>query len=382
MKYFLYLVFFTLSLESAFADRKDSLENALSTAQREKKVKIMNELFREYINSDPVKAIGFTHEALKLATAINDQKGIAAAYNNIGISYKNQGALDIALQNYTKSAAIYDSLKNEEGIATSKNNIANIYMLKRDFSRALKYFQESHGAFIALGDSNKVIGSLNNLGNLHSELELFDQALKFYTEAYQMSARKGDQFADPLTNIGNLYYRLKNYQRAVDFYGRALDIVKKQNDQISELGLLANIGEVYATAGQTAEAGKYLEQAMLLATELNAAFYLPQIYKSMGKNYWKQGKMKEAYETMVKYDEAREKVYGEESSRRIAQMDVALELQEREKQVDELQANDKIKTLRLRNTQIVITAIVVGIVAILASINLVYMRKRIRKNPS
>ncbi|CAN5346193.1 hypothetical protein BH09BAC3_BH09BAC3_08220 [soil metagenome] len=382
MKYFLYLVVFTLSLESAFADRKDSLENALSTAQREKKVKIMNELFREYINSDPVKAIGFTHEALKLATTINDQKGIAAAYNNIGISYKNQGALDIALQNYTKSAAIYDSLKNEEGIATSKNNIANIYMLKRDFSRALKYFQESHGAFIALGDSNKVIGSLNNLGNLHSELELFDQALKFYTEAYQMSARKGDQFADPLTNIGNLYYRLKNYQRAVDFYGRALDIVKKKNDRISELGLLANVGEVYATAGQTAEAGKYLEQAMLLATELNATFYLPQIYKSMGKNYWKQGKMKEAYETMVKYDEAREKVYGEESSRRIAQMDVALELQEREKQVDELQANDKIKTLRLRNTQIVITAIVVGLVALLAAVNLVYMRKRMRKNPS
>jgi len=378
MKYFTFLIVSAMSLQFSYADRKDSLEIQLKTAQREKKVKVMNELFREYINSDPVKAIGYTHEALKLATAINDQKGIAACYNNIGISYKNQGALDIALQNYVLSSAIYDSLKNEEGIATTKNNIANIYMLKRDFSKALQYFQESHGAFIALGDSNKIIGSMNNLGNLHSELELYDQALIFYTEAYKMSEKKGVIFADPLTNIGNLYYRQKNYQRAVEYYVRARDIAKTKNDKISELGLEANIGEVYAQAGQSAEADKYLGDALKLAKDLSASFYLPQIYKSLAKSYSKQNKMKDAYETMVKYDDAREKVYGEESSRRIAQMDVALELQEREKQVDELEADDKIKTLRLRNTQIVITAVVIGLIALLASVNLVYLRKRMR----
>ncbi len=44
--------------------------------------------------------------------------------------------------------------------------------------------------------------------------------------------------------------------------------------------------------------------------------------------------MKEAYDTMVRYDVAREKVYGEESSRKIAQMDIALDLQEKEKELE------------------------------------------------
>src|SRR5258708_6362873 len=100
-----------------FSSPTDSLENALKTALGEHKVKVYNELFRAYINSDPVKAIGYTRQALALATEINDKKGMAAAYNNIGVSYRNQGALDKALENYLMSLRIYDELKNAESTA-------------------------------------------------------------------------------------------------------------------------------------------------------------------------------------------------------------------------------------------------------------------------
>src|SRR4051812_20123514 len=122
-KVFLLCTIMLATLEVALGDPVDSLKNALKTAEGDKKVKIMNELFRAHINSDPVQAIGYTREALTLATSINDQKGIAACYNNIGVSYKNQGALDMALENYMRSLEIYTSLQNAEGIATTKNNI-------------------------------------------------------------------------------------------------------------------------------------------------------------------------------------------------------------------------------------------------------------------
>src|SRR5258706_10076855 len=109
----------------------DSLENLLKTAKGDQKVKTLNELFRAYINSDPVRAIGYTREALSLASEINDLKGMAASYNNLGVSYRNQGALDKALEYYLVSLKIYDNLKNTEGIATTKNNIGTIYSLKR-----------------------------------------------------------------------------------------------------------------------------------------------------------------------------------------------------------------------------------------------------------
>src|SRR5690349_17295526 len=95
----------------------DSLENVLKTAQGDLKVKTLNELFRAHINMDPVKAIGYTREALSLATEIDDRRGIAASYNNLGVAYKNQGALDKALEYYLVSLKNYTDLDNKEGIA-------------------------------------------------------------------------------------------------------------------------------------------------------------------------------------------------------------------------------------------------------------------------
>ena len=135
-------IIWVLGLSSAFGNPIDSLENALKTAEGDKKVKIMNELFRAYLYSDPVKAITYTREALTLATAIDDKKGMAASYNNLGVAYRNQGALDVSLENYIKSLAINTSIQNGEGIATTKNNIANIYSMKKDYGQALKYLEE------------------------------------------------------------------------------------------------------------------------------------------------------------------------------------------------------------------------------------------------
>jgi tetratricopeptide (TPR) repeat protein len=353
----------------------DSLENALKTAKDDLKVKTLNELFRAYINSDPVKAIGYTREALALATEIDDQKGMAASYNNLGVAYRSQGALDKALEYYLTSLRTYNNLKNKEGIATTKNNIANIYSLKKDHSQAMKYFEESHALFIELGDQPKIIGSLNNLGNLHSDLQLYDQALKYYTQAWDLSEKRGEPFSDPLNNIGNLYYKQGNYPKATEYHQRALELAKKENNNMAILNILASLGEVSAKAGKSKQAQDYLEEALKMSNELQAHICEPQILKSMAGNFYKQGRAKEAYETMVEYDRVKERIYSEESSRKIAQMEVALDIQEREKQLDELKKDDEIKTLQLRNTRMIITSVVLAIVILFAFFNLIFTKR-------
>lgn len=359
-----------------FSNPTDSLENILKTATGDQKVKAFNELFRSYINSDPVKAIGFAREALSLASEINDLKGMAASYNNLGISYRNQGALDKALEYYLISLRIYDNLKNADGVATTKNNIGTIYSLKKDFGQSMKYFEESYQQFTQMNDKQKIIGSLNNLGNLHSDLQLYEQALKYYSQALHMSEQASKINSDPLNNIGNLYFRQGNYQRAMEYYTRALVLAKKENNQNMMLNILANLGEVYSKWGQSAKAQNYFDSAMTLCKALQAYIFEPQILKNMAGNYSKQGKMKEAYDMMMSYDKAKEKIYGEESSRKIAQMEIALDLQEREKEVDSLKKDGTIKSLELHNTRMVITIIVLSAIAALSFLNLFLQRKK------
>lgn len=370
----LVLVLLALSF-TASANTLDSLENALKTAKGDLKVKTLNELFRFYMNADPVKAIGYTREALTLATEIDDKKGMAASYNNLGVAYKSQGALEKSLEYYIISLRIYDHLKNKDGIATTKSNIGTIYSMRKDYGQAMKYFEESYKEFSELKENQKLIVAMNNLGNLHSELQLYEKALKYFNQAAQLSEKAGKLYADPINNIGNLYYKQGNYAQAIDFYKKAIQLAKRENNQLTVLNILINLGEVYARNGQSAKAEIYLDSASQLSKQLQAFVYEPPILKSQAYNFARQNKMKQAYEAMVLYDNAKEKLSSEESNRKIAQMEIAINLHAKEKEIETLKDQDQIKSLELKNSRMIISLSILAIVVTLALINL-YISKR------
>ena len=353
----------------------DSLTRVLEASEGEQKVKVLNELFRATQSQDPVTAIGYARQAANLAREVNDTKGLAAAYNNLGVAYRTQGALDKALEYYLQALDGYRQIENPEGIAATQNNIGTIYSLKKDFSRAVEYFEQSYEIFKTANDTARMVGALNNLGNLHNDLRLYDQAEKYYNESFALSNKHGKPLADAVNNMGNLYFRQEKYQRAAEFYKKALELAHQDNNRLLALSSLASLGEVFTKARQPRPAQLYLDSALTLCHELQALMMEPAILRSMATNYANQNKMTEAYATMQQYDASREKVFGEESTTRIAQMEMALSIRDREEAFEALQKDNQIKTLQLRNTRL---GFVVGVLLVLsdaAGINL-FLSKR------
>lgn len=354
----------------------DSLQAVLDTTKNDRRVKTLNELFRANLHSDPVKALSYTREALNLATEINDQRGMAASYNNLGIVYRNQGAFDKALEYYIISLKIYETLQNKEGIASTKNNISTIYTIKKDYTQAMRYLEESYNLFVELKDENRIVGSMNNLGNLHSEINELDNAARYFTQASELSKKSGRKFADPLLNLGNIYFRQGNLQRAVAHYEEALVIERENNNRLGALNALTNLGITYSKAKQPAPANQYLSEAEKLSQELQAYSFLPSIYKAFAENYATEGNWKTAYDMQVKYDQAREKMYGEESTKKIAQMEMVIDFQEKEKEFDMLRQESEITKLELYNSRLFIIIIILVAFLILGGLNLAYLSKK------
>jgi tetratricopeptide (TPR) repeat protein len=366
-----------------YAQKIDSLNLVLDTAKNHSKVKTLNELFRAYLPSDPLKAIGYSREALSYATEVGDKKGLAASYNNLGVAYRTQGALDKALEYYINALHIYESIDNKEGIATSKNNIANIYTMKRDYSQAMKYLQDSHKLFMEGGDSVKLIGSLNNIGNLNNELLLFDKALEYYSMAQGLSEKKGIRNPDPVANIGNIHFKQKNYQRAVEYYEKALAMEEEAQNKEGILNVITNLAVTYTKARQAGPAQSYLDRGFELCNEIQAFSVLPTLYKAQAENFGNQGKFKDAYEVQLKYDEARERMFGEESTRAIAQMELLLSFEEKEKEFELLKKNDEVKTLELQQTRLFVVVGILAILITLGILNYTFLsrKKSVRSRP-
>lgn len=374
----LFSVFFTILIYYPVrAQNTDSLQAVLDTVQGSGKVKTLNELFRAHLQSDPVTAVGFARQALVLASEIGDKRGMAASYNNLGVAYRNHGALDKSLQYYITSLNLYDSLQNNEGIATTKNNIANIYAIKKDYGQAMRYLEDSYSLFREMNDPFRLVGSMNNLGNLYHDIDLDEKALDYYTQAYDLSEKNGAKFADPVNNVGNIYFSQGNFQMAIGFYEKALAIEREQNNKFGILNTVTNIGITYTRARQPKNAEKYLTEAMELSNELEAFTTLPALYKASAENLSVQKKWKEAYEMQLKYDEMREKIYGEESSRKIAQMEMVLDFQEKEREIEILKKEDEIKSLELHNSRLFIIMMILGVLVVIGGINFFYVdRKR------
>lgn len=373
---FLVLLFTILISSASIGQKIDSLTAVLDTAKNDRKVKTLNELFRANLNSDPVKALGYTREALNLSTQINDQKGMAASYNNLGIVYRNQGALEKALEYYITSMKIYETLQNKEGVATTKNNISNLYSVKKDYVQAMKYLEESYNMFLELKDETKMIGSLNNLGNLNNDMMRYDKAMQNYMQSAQLSEKRGEKFADPLSNIGNIYFKQGNYQKAVEYYEKALDIEREKNNRLGALSIITNLGITYAKARQPKPAKVYLDEAAALCAELQADSYLPAIYRAMAQNAGNENNWQEAYALQLKYDEAREKIYGEESSRNIAQMEMVIDFQDKEKEYDMLKKQNEIDKLELRNSRLFIILVIIAVLSLIGGANFYFIQKK------
>lgn len=374
----IYSFLFTILLYSpSFCQDTDSLHALLDTIQGANKVKTFNELFRGHLRSDPVKAVGYAHEALILATEIKDARGLAASNNNLGVAYRNQGALDKALEYYLTSLHLYDSLKDKEGVATTKNNIANIYSIKKDYGKAMRYLEDSYTLFREINDPFRLVGSMNNLGNLYHDIDRYDEALDYYNQAYALSQKHGAIFGDPMNNVGNIYFNQGNYQLAIEHYQKALAIEREHNNKLGMLNTLTNIGITFTKAREPQKAERYLQDAVKLTDELQAFTSLPAIYKASAENFASQNKWKEAYAMQLQYDGAREKIHGEESSRNIAQMEMILDFQQKEKELEILKKVDEIKSLELYNTRLFIILTVLGVIIVIGSINFLYMdRKR------
>lgn len=358
------------------AQRGDSLVAALDTARNEQRVKILNQLAGVFVSADPVKAFGYAREALSLATEIGDARGTGAAYNNLGVLYKAQGALDKSLDYYIKSLQIYDSLDIKVGIATIKNNMSTIYSLKKDHPQAMKYLEEAHQTFVELKDDQHLVGSLNNLGILYSDIDMDDRAMQYFMEASALGEKIGLLNSDPFNNVGNVFFGQGNFQRAVEFYEKALTIARERNDRAGILKTAVNLGVTYAKARQPKPAKLYLDEALALCNELQAYADLPAIYKAMAANEANLNNYKAAYEMQLRYDDAREKIYTEESSRNIAQMEMVIDFQEKEQELSALRAQTTIDRLELRTKTLFIVVVVISILALIGGYNFYYISRK------
>lgn len=339
----------------------DSLNSALETSSGKEKVIVLNELYKQYANNDPIKAMMFTSEALELAKEINDPSGMASSYNNIGVLNKNRGNLDEALSSYLMSVRIEEENKFVDALPYTYNNIGTIYSLKGEYEKALEYFNKALKQFESIDHKLRIIGTLNNIGNVYSDLQEYDYALMNYLKSLEIyeTLEDNSQAFVPFNNIGNIYFQRGEWDNARAFYESAFDLEKLNNDVNGQANALHNIGTVYKAMKQNDKAIETFNEALSLAQDTDNKRLIEIIYGSLAETYFAKGDMFLAYSFLQLHNNTKEQVFNELSNRRIAELESAYELEKKESEIKELKIKSELQQLRIQNDKIVIVSVVI-----------------------
>ena len=341
--------------------KPDSLEKVLQTAKDTQRVNTLNLLARRNLymsQRGPVDsgAEVLTEEALRLATALNYERGIGNACLNKGIMASGKGSFANALP-YLRTAT-YLSRKTGDrfALAASYDFTSICYQMKGESRTAIRYSDSAVRLYRQLGDTVTAVWSMISMGNAYFMLGDYPNAYKTEQTAYQLTPERDTTLKTvTLFYLINLYLGAELPELALEqvnkilayFPGEAIQKKVNTSHQVGSALILG--GEAYLQLGRVDSALKiaaivgepvnydnvfhqmflgrlaivrhqyhkalgYLEGALVLARKSDQPIFLSRIARELARAYLGLGEYQKAI------------VHAEEALRTAEKIDALLEM--------------------------------------------------------
>jgi signal transduction histidine kinase len=270
-KFFFTFLLLTANLVVAQTNKViDSIEKVTPQQKDTLLVKSYNELTWQYRNVNKDKAIEYGNKAIELGTQIGFKKGIAQAYNDLGIIYYDKQDFTKAIQYYNTAYTIRAAMKDDKGIAALFNKIGIVYQKEAKFDSALLYAQKALTLYEQLNDKVGISYSLNNIGIVNQNMGNLDEALKYQEQSIVIKEEIHDQLglSGSYVNVGNIYLLKKDIPKAKEYFEKAEAICRKIGNLEYLSNTVNNLSSLYQKIGDYQKALALAQESFEIRTKL------------------------------------------------------------------------------------------------------------------
>lgn len=206
----------------------------------------------------------------------------AVTYHVLGLIYAAQQDYQSSLENYLKSAGIWEKLDNKYQVTGLYSNIGSSYIYQKNLTSAEVYF-------------NKALNvDRQNGGNT-----------KMQSLIYQ--------------NLAIISYRSKKNDKAKSYYDMALRLCKMINDKLGEMQLLFNMAMMYENTPE--KAIEYYENSLKIAVDIQDTRFIMFNNENLSKAYAQLADYKKAYFHILKAQYLERELFGLERTKAIKEVE-------------------------------------------------------------
>jgi tetratricopeptide (TPR) repeat protein/DNA-binding CsgD family transcriptional regulator len=258
-----------------------------SSAITKDSIDIHNEVAFSGLQKGDIQVFNRIQQNISFAKQLNYKKGMALAYQNLGIYYSLTHQADSARQNLKSAIRLLNSIQDstlilcaESSLGAIEYYLSNYYLAERHFNRSLKFIANNTPIkFIADALINQSM-VYNVTGRYTEAQESLFKSLK-YLQKDSLPLIEAKVYS----NIGSTYHNTKDLNKSIEYFHKARNILNKLEMKLSLAALYNNLGGVYFDMNEPEMAIISYKQALEIYLEENKILSSATCYTNLAQVY-------------------------------------------------------------------------------------------------
>lgn len=282
---------------------------------------------------------------------------LGKTHNNLGNTLSRIGKSEQALTNYLSAIVFSKQSHDSLNIAKTYKNIGTVYEEQKDFKSAMYYYTMAYDFAKKVNNDLLMADCENNMGIVYEQQYNYSKALKMYSSAFETYKAKKDEekIAMVLNNLAIVYKYMKNYPKAIKNYEAAIQLSNKLGDKFMVAANQNNLGNVYELMGNHLKSLELCQLANANAKAIQAQEVIIESYDGISTAYEKLHQYPNAIKYRKLYEEEKASFINTERSTQLAEMQVKFETQKKVDEILVLQQERKIRNLKIKEQNFLIT---------------------------
>jgi class 3 adenylate cyclase len=314
-----------------------------------------------YYSRDNKMALEYWEKSLEAYRAARDSAGVANLLSNIGAIYMNAGNDDKAAKYYMDALAIAEEINDKVRIATVLNNMGSVYNHRASTrQKALDNYLRAQLLWDELKDRNNSGTTSANIGEIYLDRRKFDSAIIYFNKALE-AHENTEKVAQPLNDLGAVYDSLRNYPLALKYHSMADSIGKKFQNVRYRIIALTGMGDVYMKQKNYARAYEVYHEAEKIAVTNRENVLKRKIYEGLTDYYERKTDFQTAYIYQKLLDAVKDSLNDADQQEQLRSVVFDYEIQKKESEIKLLTQENRLSELELNRQKFAKNALIAGL---------------------
>ena len=305
--------------------------------------------------------IDLCKKAITYFQITNNKKEIGITHNTMANIYQVKGYFDLAIANYQKAAAIFDSIQFYNGLTICYSNIASIYSNTEQNKNSLKYNLLAYQTAVLKNDTFSEGMIAHDVSIAFTKNNLSDSAKTFAALALKYGNSIKDDFVISYAYKAFYeYYKSKNdWPNAAINAQQSLNYILQTSSKYDACFAYCNLAESALALKKNSEALVAIEKAEKYAKEVTSFQLNKRVYALYKEITAAAGDFKSAFYYAQLYQQNSDSVFFEKRNNTLNELETKYQTAQKETKI----AQQKVEIQQSKTRFLVVTALMFIIVA-------------------